>query len=1024
MTPRRISPQRGELTGVQWGEVGPVTIKNSQSEVKQRTEKRGFVRAGTVACWYCASVPEEPKAPGADEPGAGARDLPKGTLTDEIEGTTGAEPPRATSASVTPRVTRRARVWTAVVLVLALMLALITGMARHFGRDRELAADDGSLDSDPTAELVQPKPSARVRGRVLRELPLDPEEAGESPPVKPQPTDDPELDRLLAGLDPWKLEAPLPGSCRVLAWQGSRRVSPETPCGLDESTPGAYELEIAPGVSGTIHVELLIEGHLRGLLEVEIEAGAAGPIELDTVALGPGHRITGQTLDARGEPLAGVRIQALPQPNLGEVVPWRTTSDQDGHFELTTLPFGPVSLRAIKPGYALSVVEAIAPEDAVLMILEALIDLEGEVFGDPDLLARAVVRLEGSSVWPAIEQPLEPPVDGAGRFVFERLPDGIYGVEVVVPPATVGGQEYASVPLENITPDLRVAVALVPAFRVPVRVVDPDGKPVINARVTVSYSQIGMLQKNAETDYEGRARVGPVVPGPYFLHADADGFLPPEAVEFEVGPEGYAGKEQVLVMIRPAKLEGVVIDEDDRPVAGAEVWLDSDVAYSVGEEASRRQLFAVAIGAGEGSLGVTRGEVPDIPLFASEDTSASIGSVTTDEHGRFEIALLLPGTHRIWATHGGHAASAIETLELRSGEVRTGVRLRLREGVPLTGVVRSGNGQPIAGVSVDLGDGLVLTTDKHGAFDAGHRRGRQTLVLRGPGLIPKQIEVDLGKGRGRGVDLELELEPALGRFEGRVVDGNDQPIANVEIELRPLDGLSPAQITWTDARGLYSFDQLAPGPVELGFDHGHYVPREDRARVDERAGLRHEIVLDDGWSISVRVRSAVRGEPLAGVELRAGSLSTPGKGRVVAATTDKRGLARLDRLVGESVEFETRASGWVPQRQVIRQDPSGNVDLLIELVEGGSIRGTIDDDVGEPVAGAIIEVRTSSGELLAEARSNGRGEWRAEGIRAGEVVLRAEPPPSLSAVLAPVSIESDVIRGEVTSAVRLRFERP
>src|SRR5690606_26389299 len=102
---------------------------------------------------------------------------------------------------------------------------------------------------------------------------------------------------------------------------------------------------------------------------------------------------------------------------------------------------------------------------------------------------------------------------------------------------------------------------------------------------------------------------------------------------------------------------------------------------------------------------------------------------------------------------------------------------------------------------------------------------------RGPGLIPREVEIDLGNGRGAPVDLELELEPAEGRFEGRVVDGNDQPIADVEVELRPLDGLSPSQITWTDARGLYSFDQLVPGPVELVFEHQSYVPREDRAKV-------------------------------------------------------------------------------------------------------------------------------------------------------------------------------------------------
>ncbi|HLT37054.1 MAG TPA: carboxypeptidase-like regulatory domain-containing protein, partial [Enhygromyxa sp.] len=390
--------------------------------------------------------------------------------------------------------------------------------------DRQLIANVDTLGpTDSTGGVDEEEaPTIELRGKVLRELPIEDDEPPAQPSAKPRPTDDPELATMLAELEPWKLEPPLPNSCRVRAWQGSERVGEELECGAD----GSYVLALAPGTRGTVHVELEIEGHLRGMLEIEVEPGAES-IDLDTVALGPGHRVAGQTLDARGEPLADVRVQALPQPNLGEVVPWRTTSDAQGRFEFTTLPYGPISLRAIKPGYALSVVEAIAPEDAVLMILDALIDLEGEVVGDPELLARAIVRLEGSSVWPAIEQPLDLS-DHGGRFVFERLPDGVYGVEVTVEAEAPGEQEYASVPLENVTPDLRVAVALVPAFRVPIRVVDPEGDPVPGARVTIGYSQIGMLQKVAETDAEGRARVGPVVPGPYFVHADADGFLPPE----------------------------------------------------------------------------------------------------------------------------------------------------------------------------------------------------------------------------------------------------------------------------------------------------------------------------------------------------------------------------------------------------------------------------------------------------------------------------------------------------------------
>ncbi|PRQ09470.1 carboxypeptidase-like regulatory domain-containing protein [Enhygromyxa salina] len=888
---------------------------------------------------------------------------------------------------------------------------------------------------EPGPELDQPPgqlaPTTVIRGTVWRELPRDEdvsdgETAGGAADDQPKPSAaalaDPNLAAMLAEVPAWKLEPPGTTDCRVRAWQAGELVSGEVPC----APTGDYELELTAGITGVVHVEILVAGHLRGLIEANLDptdadvpadqaAGqAAGQvvdgvrtIDLVSVALGPGHVVSGQTVDARGEPLANVQVQALPRPSLDEAIPWRTVSDAQGRFEFTTLPYGPLSLRAIKPGFALSVVEAISPEDEVLMVLDALIDLEGAVVASPDLLARAVVRLEGSSVWPAVERSLA----HDGSFVFEQLADGIYGVEVTVPASEPGGPEFASVPLENVTPDLRVSLALVPAFRVPVRVVDPEGEAIAGARVTLGYSQIGMLQKTAETDADGRTLIGPVVPGPYFVHADADGYLPPEAVEVDVGMQGFEGPEQVVVLIRPAKLEGIVVDEDDRPVAGAEVVLDSEVAFSVGEGDTRRRMFAAAIGASDGSLGVTKGAVLDIPLFAEDEEAGGIGVIVTDEHGRFEIDSLLPGSYRIWATHGEHAGSAVTTLELRSGEVHTNLRLQLREGVPLTGVVRSENGQALVGIQIDLGDGMILTTDDRGVFDAGFRRGEQELILRGVGMIPKRVAVELGDAP---MDLEVELAPATGRFEGRVVDGNHQPIADVEVELRPLDGLSPSLITWTDARGLYGFDELAPGRVKLEFSHGAHVPAASDAVVDERAGLRHELVLDAGWAASVLVRSAVRGDPIANVELLAGHAK---------ATTDNQGSASLSQLVGDAVKLELRAPGWVDKTIELRHDGTGLVRVTVELTEGGSISGTIDDDVGDPVASATIEVRSLRGELLGSTRSDGRGEWFVDGIPAGDVVVRAEPPSSGAAVLAPVELRSDIVRGEVTKAVRLRFER-
>lgn len=907
---------------------------------------------------------------------------------------------------------------------MALLLVLL-GSAVMFvaGPTQSSLGSTAAEETDQSTASEGPEesgPRAQLHGVVLRELPIiddginaggetNDETGGDETGGDETGVDEGPPTGEAPGLAP-----PLPGTCEVQAWQRGRRVS--DPVGCDDA--GGYRLELVEGVSGTVAVELLIPGHLRGVVEVEV--GSPIPessIEVPTVALGPGFRVAGLTLDGRGQPLADVVVQAQPQPSLDEPEPWRTRSNAEGRFEFTTLPYGPVSLRAIRPGFALSVVEAISPEDEVLMILDALIDLEGEVIASPELIARAKVRLEGSSVWPAIEQPLA----ADGSFVFDDLPDGIYGVEVQVLASQPGEREWASVPLENVTPDLRVSLALIEAFRVPVQVIDAEGEPIADARVTIGYGQLGMLQKIAITEREGDARAGPVVPGPYLLWADADGYLPSLPLELEVGEKGFVGEPPRLVLVRPARLEGVVVDADDRPVEGAEVLLDSEVEFSVGEGQARSQLFAVALEArtseratgeqqGGGSLGVTEGHVPDIPLFGADETEdQGIGVVISDSEGKFVIDLL-PGSHAVWAIDGEHAASAVERFDLASGDVVSNVRLRLREGVRLTGVARASNGQPLAGVQVDLGDGLVLTTDERGVFDAGFRRGDQRLILRAPGMIPRAIDLDLGD---KPIDIDIELEPARGRFEGRVVDGNGQPIADVEVELHPLDGLSPSLLTWTDARGVYQFDELTPGTAELHFEHSAFVPAELRAKIGEVSTPGEELVLDTGWTAEVVVRSAGRGDPIADADLIAGHVN---------ATTDAKGEAILARLVG-TVELAVTAEGWSSKTLRVGDDGTGRVLLTIELEQGGAIEGQIDDDIGEPVAGAAIEIHSLDGDLIGETRSDLRGHWRVDGVPEGDVRIHAEPPPGLEAVLAPLDDRSDVLRGEVTTDVRLRFEK-
>jgi protocatechuate 3,4-dioxygenase beta subunit len=752
-----------------------------------------------------------------------------------------------------------------------------------------------------------------------------------------------------------------------------------------------------------VAVECLVPGHLRAVLELEAVVDEAAA--LPTVALGRGYTITGEVLDGRGAPVVGVEVQAMPNPDLGEPEPWRAVTDAQGQFRFDTLPVGPVDLQAVKTGYALSVVEAVAPERDVLLVLEELIDLEGEVVAQPDRLPGAKVRLEGSAVWPPIEQPL-----GAdGSFEFERLPDGVYGVEVVVPAQEEGGPEYASIPLENITPDLKVSVALVEAYRIPLRVVDPEGNPVPSARVTVGYASISLLQRQAETDVEGRARVGPFVPGPYVLRADATGYLPSEPIEVEVtGPDT---KEQTLVLARPARIEGVVVDEDGRPVPDADVLVDAEGLFVAGESTARARLFGLAAKGGAGSLGVTQGKVPDIPKEGEEDLG--VAGVLSDENGRFVLDMLRPGTYRLRAIHGLHAGSPLVKVELRSGQVVTGVQLKLRAGSLLTGVIRDGNGQPVPQAMVELEDGTRLLTDELGVFDAGFHTGKQEIIVRAPGRVPRRIPIEVGD---TDLDLEIEMEEADAVLTGVVRDGNDRPIAGALVTIRMLDGLSPTELVETDDQGAFEVPTLAPGPAEIEVDHLDYVHASGKAMLEQGRTVDTKLVMEAGWRIPVRVRAKGTGKPLAGVRIEAGRQ---------AVYTDRDGLVTLRKMQGKRVRLEVEAFGWTPvNADVARPAKTMDADeVLFELEEGGAIEGEITDERGEPVIGAEITITTPGGKTLASTRSRSGGAWRVDGLPEGDVIVGATPPDALAALLAPLRERSDIKRGQVTRDVQLRFDR-
>ena len=852
-------------------------------------------------------------------------------------------------------------------LAALIVLGVIGALAwRSSGPASERTGDPGTFPG-PKQTIGAERAHAEVEGRLLLEDML--------------PDDDPLGDPKLTPA----------GTCTVRVWRAGVQVATAT-CGAD----GRFLASLAPGVAGRVSVELEAPGRLRAVVTVDLPEDGRGT--LPDVAVGTAQTIRGQVVDLRGDPVPGVVVQGRPIPDLDEAEPWRRTTGQDGTFEMDTLPPGPVALRCEAPGYAPTVVEAITPQDDVLIRLGGLYDVRGRVVAagtDADVAA-ASVRLEGSGVWPARVVDVEPD----GSFVVPQVPDGVYALEAVVVDEP-GAPAFASLPLEGVEPDLEVSLALMPAHWVPVLVEDPDGVPLAGARVTLMNAQVGMLGRTATTGEDGKAWVGPVVPGPYVARADADAWLgsAPEAVQVEdANPE-----EIVLRLERPGRLVVSVVDPQGRPVADAQVSLRTDAVYSVGEAQTRAATFARTVESG-GTLGVMPGPVPPVPLGEADDAAAWR---RTGAGGAVVFEGLVPGAYTVTAAHPDYAASAERSTSVKAG-AQAEVTLMLREGQPLTGRVRDGNDRPVEGAQIRVNDVLLARTDARGIYDAGPHAGTVQVSVQAEGFAVATKSVKIAE---RPVDVEWTLVEADGVLRGQVLGGNERPVEGAQVTVHPRGGSSRS--TWTDDKGVFVFEGLARGRAEVTVEHEDYVPAATPVTIDDDASL--TVTLKEGWKTTVVVRWKGTLEPVEGARVRGGGLTE---------VVDARGDAVLLGLGADSIRIEVSARGAPSVVRTLRRREAAGKTVFVELVEGGGLQGRVANYRGDPVAGAEVEVRRPGADTpLQTTRASARGRFAFDGLPEGDVEVQAWPPAGLEDDLESEVLGSDVRRGHVTEGVNFRLPR-
>jgi hypothetical protein len=308
------------------------------------------------------------------------------------------------------------------------------------------------------------------------------------------------------------------------------------------------------------------------------------------------------------------------------------------------------------------------------------------------------------------------------------------------------------------------------------------------------------------------------------------------------------------------------------------------------------------------------------------------------------------------------APTARESFVLHEGQVLDLGDIVLAPGFPLIGRVTDADGSPIEAAEIEVtelgflqgGDPqpVVALSDANGQYRVEHLGPRQYMIeARAAGHAADSTVLSLmlgGAPSGQRQDFVLRLADS---YLGGLVLGSDNlpvPDCLLNASRRDPNRHTFAQLeTVTDATGRFRFEALATGDYQLDLrSRSHYLPEpvrvssgRDDTVLRAQSGLRVHGTLSCGGALPLDFDVRTLPDGPSGARLLPGHKL---KQRVIEA--DPPGSFEIDGLRPGSYRFEVTAAGWAvtTSSDVILGQDSGEADLLVHLLRGGTIIGRVD----------------------------------------------------------------------------------
>lgn len=558
------------------------------------------------------------------------------------------------------------------------------------------------------------------------------------------------------------------------------------------------------------------------------------------------------------------------------------------------------------------------------------------------------------------------------------------------------------------------------------RVVDEEGRAIAGAEVVAwcdsSFRPERTPDRTSMSDAQGAFRLEHL--GPEFtLTARKAGFACARGLRgrLEDGSHVAERANDLVVTLAPADaLRGLVVDEGDRPIEGAQLSIMAD------GESSDRDVTAVP------------GVQPFYPVHLD---------ARSDANGRFELAPVPRRTWGVSAAKQGFRPAHVAV------DVGKDARLVLERGLTLRGRVLAHDGTPARGALVRGGaigfEDRRTQTDELGRFELTALAPEQPVYVmvhaRGSALFRRNA-IEVGTQDPAPIEIRLE-EPA--HIGGIVVDAAKRPLAGARVHLQgaavvdvgtifsqpsTVEFLLGRDTCTTDEAGRFRFDDLYAGEFEVT------ASRDAASRLFQRAQVRTsvedlELVLDESKLERVvlkgRVIDALTRAPIQ--KSRLSPLRRQPNGAANGTQVpidDPAGAFRIAGLQAGEYLVDVYADGYATWRSEARTLDEGEHVFDVEMFPARSLQASVRWKGAKPMNQTVnVSFETFGGRAL--SLEAGRSSWGSialhetptyiSGLPATRVRAKIDAAPGVSAD----PIEVDLTNGEVAPIVfELDYAQP